>query len=106
MSSEKFGEVKTYLTALPETLLLPSGGTKINRLLNFSLDETWVSNAGVDLEQALNWEIALGKFLPRNDGGVFFMKERGEVVEALADILEMYPWYLLKGSYTMFKLMS
>ena len=36
----------------------------------------------------------------------FFMKERGEAVEAMADILEMYPWYLLKGSYAMFKLMS
>jgi len=72
MNSEKFGELKEYLTALPKTLTLPSGGSKINRLLDFSLDETWVSNAGVDLERALNREIALGKFLPRNDGGVFF----------------------------------
>jgi hypothetical protein len=100
MSSGKFKELKTYLAALPETLPLPSDGSKINRLLDFSLDEDWVTDAGV--EGALNREIeaALGDFLPRNNDGIFFIKERGEAIEGLADILEMYhgPGRMLEGS--------
>jgi len=90
MSSGKFRELKTYLAALPETLPLPSDSSKINRLLDFSLDENWVADAGV--EGALNREIeaALGDFLPCNNDGIFFIKERGEAIEGLADILEMY----------------
>ena len=100
MSSGKFRELKTYLAALPKTLPLPSDGSKINRLLDFSLDENWVTDAGV--EGALNRELeaALGDFLPRNNDGIFFIKERGEAIEGLADILEMYhgPGRMLEGS--------
>jgi hypothetical protein len=100
MSSGKFKELKAYLEALPETLPLPSNDSKINRLLNFSLDEDWVNDVGV--EGALNREIeaALGDFLPRNNDGIFFIKERGPAIEELADILEIYhgPECLLEGS--------
>ena len=95
-----FRELKTYLAALPETLPLPSDSSKINQLLDFSLDENWVTDAGI--EGALNQEIeaALGDFLPRNNDGIFFIKERGEAIEGLADILEMYhgPGCMLEGS--------
>ena len=47
MSSGKFRELKTYLAAIPETLPLPSDSLKINQLLDFSLDENWVTDAGV-----------------------------------------------------------
>jgi len=100
MSSGKFRELKTYLAALPETLPLPSDSSKINQLLDFSLDENWVTDAGV--EGALNQEIeaALGDLLPCNNDGMFFIKERGEAIEGLADILEMYhgPGHMLEGS--------
>lgn len=100
MSSGKFRELKTYLAALPETLPLPSDSSKINRLLDFSLNENWVTDAGI--EGALNWEIkaALGDFLPHNNDGIFFVKEQGEVIKGLADILKMYngPGHMLEGS--------
>ncbi|KAF8151625.1 ribonuclease H-like domain-containing protein [Crassisporium funariophilum] len=100
MSSGKFKELKAYLEALPVSLPLPGNDSKINRLLEFSLDETWVEDVGV--EGAVNQEIeaALGDFLPRNNDGIFFIKERGAAMEGLADILEMYhgPGCLLEES--------
>jgi hypothetical protein len=90
MSNGKFKELKTYLKALPETLPVSSPMSKLNRLLEFALDEDWVNDVGV--EGAVNREIeaALGDFLPRNNDGIFYIKERGPAIEALADVLERY----------------
>jgi hypothetical protein len=45
-------------------------------------------------------EAALADFPPCNNDGIFFIKERGEVIEGLANILEMYhsPGHMLEGS--------
>lgn len=90
MSSGKFKELKAYLQALPETLPLSSPTSKLNKLLDFALDEDWVNDVGI--EGAINREIeaALGDFLPRNNDGIFYIKERGPAIEALADVLELY----------------
>ncbi|KAF8902221.1 ribonuclease H-like domain-containing protein, partial [Gymnopilus junonius] len=100
MSSGKFKELKAYLQALPETLPLSSPTSKLNKLLDFGLDEGWVNDVGI--EGAFNREIetALGDFLPRNSDGIFYIKERGLAIEALADVLELYhgPGCILSGS--------
>jgi hypothetical protein len=90
MRNGKFKELKTYLKALPETLPVSSPMSKLNRLLEVALDEDWVNDVGV--EGAVNHEIeaALGDFLPRNNDGIFYIKERGLAIEALADVLERY----------------
>jgi hypothetical protein len=99
MSSGKFKEL-TYLQALPEALPLSSPASKLNKLLDFSLDEDLLSDVGV--EGAINRKIeaALGDFLPRNNEGIFYIKERGPAIEALADVLEIYhgPGHLLSDS--------
>jgi hypothetical protein len=100
MSSGKFKELKIYLKALPKTLPVSTPMSKTNRLLGFVLDEDWVNDVGV--EGAVNREIeaALGDFLPRNNDGIFYIKERGPAIEALADVLEHYhgPGSTLSGS--------
>jgi len=85
MSSGKLKELKGYFKALPEALPLSSSTYKLNKLLDFSLDKDWVNNIGV--EGAVNCEIeaALGDFLPRNNDGIFYIKERGSAIEALAE---------------------
>ena len=54
------------------------------------------------VEGAINREIesALGDFLPWNNDGIFYIKERGPAIEALADVLENYhgPGRLLSES--------
>ena len=100
MSSGKFKELKAYLKALPENLPVSGPTSKLNRLLEFVLDEDWVNDVGV--EGAVNCEIkaALGDFLPQNNDGIFYIKERGLAIEALADVLECYhsPGCMLSGS--------
>ena len=88
MSSGKFKELKAYLKALPENLPVSGPTSKLNRLLEFVLDKDWVNDAGV--EGAVNCEIkvALGDFLPQNNDGIFYIKERGLGIEALVDVLE------------------
>ena len=90
MSTGKFKELKIYLKALPETLPVSGPTSKLSRLLDFAPDEDWVNDVG--LEGAVNREIeaALGDFLPRNNDGIFYIKERGPAIEALADVLEHY----------------
>lgn len=100
MSSGKFKELKAYLKALPENLPVSGPMSKLNRLLQFAPDDDWVNDVGV--EGAVNREIeaALGDFLPRNNDGIFYIKERGPAIEALADVLEHYhgPGCELSGS--------
>ena len=53
MSPGKFKELKAYLQALPEALPLSSPTSKLNKLLDFSLDifsfdEDWLSDVGVE----------------------------------------------------------
>ena len=100
MSSGKFKELKIYLKALPETLPISTPFSKLIRLQNFVLDDDWVKDIGI--EGAVNREIeaALGDFLPRNNDGIFYIKERGPAIEALADVLEHYhgPGCMLSGS--------
>jgi hypothetical protein len=100
MSSGKFKELKTYLKALPETLPLSGPTSKLNRLLEFTVDEKWVSDVGVEGAVNREIEVALGNFLPRNNDGIFYIKERGPAIEALAEVLELYhgPGCLLSGS--------
>ena len=102
MSTGKFKELKMYLKALPESL--PISGpfsTKINhdRLQEFVLDKDWVNDVGI--EGVVSWEIkaALGGFLPQNNDGIFYIKERGPVIEALADVLEQYHGLAIGVSY-------
>jgi hypothetical protein len=45
MSSGKFKELKVYLQALPEALPLSSPISKLNKLLEFSLDEDWLADS-------------------------------------------------------------
>ena len=98
MSTGKFKEIKTYLKALPENLPISGPFSKINRLREFVLDGEWVNDVGI--EGAVNREVeaALCNFLPRNDDGIFFIKERGPAIEALA--IEQYhgPGRALSGS--------
>jgi hypothetical protein len=100
MSSGKFKELKAYLKALPETLPISDPTSKLKKLLDFGLDEEWVNDVGV--EGAFNREIeaALGDFLPRNNDGIFYIKERGPAIEELAEVLEHYhgPGCLLSES--------
>ena len=100
MSTGKFKELKMYLKALPESLPISGPFSKINRLREFELDQEWVNDVGI--EGAVNREIeaALGDFLPRNNDGIFYIKERGPAIEALADVLERYhgPGCALSGS--------
>ena len=67
----------------------------MTRLREFVLDEDWVNDVLLDvgIEGAVSREIeaALGDFLPRNNDGVFYIKERGPAIEALADVLEHGP---------------
>jgi hypothetical protein len=95
MSTGKFKELKMYLKALPESLPISGPFSKINcdRLQEFVLDrdEDWVNDVGI--EGAVNREIieaALGDFLPQNNDGIFYIKERGPTIEALADVLKQY----------------
>jgi len=90
MSSGKFKELKAYLKALPEILPVSSPTSKLYRLLDFTLDEEWLNDVGI--EGAVNREIeaALGDFLPRNNDGIFYIKERGPAIEELAEVLERY----------------
>jgi len=90
MSSGKFKELKTYLKALPETLPVSDPTSNLNRLLAFALDEEWVNDVGEEGAVNRAIEVALGNFLPRNSDGIFFIKERGPAIEALADVLEHY----------------
>ena len=90
MSSGKFKELKEFLKALPETLPISSLTSNLNRLLQFALDKEWVNDVG--LEGAFNRgiEAALHDFLPRNNDGIFYIKERGPAIEALVEVLECY----------------
>jgi hypothetical protein len=57
MSSGKFKELKAYLQALPEALPLSSPTSKLNKLLDFSLDEDWLNDVPVGVKRAVNREI-------------------------------------------------
>jgi hypothetical protein len=100
MSSGKFKELKAYLKALPENLSVSGPISKLNRLLGFALDDDWVNDVGVEGAVTREIEAALGDFLPRNNDGIFYIKERGPAIEALADVLERYhgPGCELSGS--------
>ena len=78
MSSGNFKELKGYLEALLRSLPLSGPGSKLNQLLEFSLDDEWVASARV--EGAFNREIeaALGA---RNNNGIFFIQERGRAIK-------------------------
>jgi hypothetical protein len=93
MSTGKFKELKLLLKSLPTNLPIQVANqeSRLNRLLNFTLDEETVEDI-VGEEGAVNRELeaALFDFLPRNDAGIFFIKERGPALEALADILEIW----------------
>lgn len=55
MSSSKYRELKAYLCALPETLPFPGPDSRVNRLVNFTLDEDWIQDIGE--EGAVNREL-------------------------------------------------
>ena len=63
----------------------------MTRLREFVLDEDWVNDVGIEGAVSREIEAALGDFLPRNNDGVFYIKERGPAIEALADVLEHGP---------------
>ena len=90
MSSGKFKELKEFFKALSETLPVSSPTSNLNRLLQFALDEEWVNDVGVEGAFNHRIEAALHDFLPRNNDGIFYIKERGPAIEALADVLKYY----------------
>ncbi|KAG6874765.1 hypothetical protein C0992_006641, partial [Termitomyces sp. T32_za158] len=93
MSSAKIRQLKSYLRALPPDLELVNPKdteAKVNRLLDFGLDEEWIQDVGEEGAVNREIEVALQKFLPRNDSGIFFITQRGKGVEALADVLEYW----------------
>jgi len=90
MSSGKFKELKLLLRALPESLPICGQESRLNRLLDFVLDEERIKDIGEEGAVNRELEAALFDFLPRNDAGIFFIKERGPALEALADVLEVW----------------
>ena len=90
MSSGKYLQLKQYLKALPDKLPLSPPESRLNRLLNFTLDEGWIIDAGEEAAINRELEAALHDFLPRNENGIFYIKERGPGIEALADVLEYW----------------
>ena len=93
MSSGKFKQLKLYLQALPLALPLVDAAdenAKINRFLAFSVDEEWVQDVGEEGAVNREIEVALQQFLPRNDSGIFYITQRGQGIEALANVLEYW----------------
>jgi hypothetical protein len=90
MSTGKLKELKQYLKALPKALPISGPDARVNRLLNFGLDDDWVQDVGEEAAVNRELEVALHDYLPRNDAGLFFIKERGDGIEALADVLECW----------------
>ncbi|EDR00600.1 uncharacterized protein LACBIDRAFT_334075 [Laccaria bicolor S238N-H82] len=90
MSSGKYLQLKQYLKALPDKLPISPPESRLNRLLNFMLDQDWVIDAGEEVAINQELEAALHDFLPRNDNGIFYIKEQGPGIEALADVLDYW----------------
>ena len=90
MGPTKFAELREYLRALPRNLPLPDPGSRVNQLLDFTLDEDWVADVGEEHAVNRGLEAALGNSLPRNDQGIFYLKQRGPAIEVLADVLEFW----------------
>lgn len=83
-------ELRLLLKALPTNLPISNQESCLNRLLGFTLDEDKVEDIGEEGTVNQELEAALFDFLLQNDAGIFFIKERGLVLEALADVLEIW----------------
>ena len=91
-----------YLESIPNKLPLAPPESKLNALLNFSLDPEWIEEIGEEACVNREIEAALFEFGPRNDQGIFQIKERGPALEAFPAVLrtwlDKYPksFFLLK----------
>ncbi|KAJ7513225.1 ribonuclease H-like domain-containing protein [Mycena galericulata] len=93
--TDKTRLLKLYMNNLPYELPYAATGSRINKLLDFSLDPAWVSEIGEAMTVNREIEAAMFDFGARNDEGIFNITSRGPGIESLADILqewlEKYP---------------
>ena len=84
---KKISQLRIYLEHLPTTLPTSHASDSYSRLLNFTLDETWLEAIGEEGAVNRELELALGG---RDDNNTFLIQERGHRIKALANILEKY----------------